>query len=132
MTAALRQRRVRMQTKDGGSARSRFDAVFISCWRLRFVEPVKPPAFDAWPLPRTSRRTLPACRPAPPRQNRYIPATNTTPENSSVVTQYPMMSRTPSPAIASAGSAQNGCAMLVHASPYAIAIAALPRSAPSA
>ena len=78
------------------------------------------------------RRETGCAPPASRGQNRYIPATNTTPENSSVVTQYPMMSRTPSPAIASAGSAQNGCAMLVQASPYAIAIAALPRSAPSA
>src|SRR3954449_12384794 len=43
-----------------------------------------------------------------------------------------MMSRTPSRAMAKAGRAQNGCAMLVHASPYAIAMAALPISAPMA
>lgn len=46
----------------------------------------------------------------------------TTPVNERVITQYPIMSFAPSPAIARAGNAQKGCIILVHASPHAIAI----------
>src|SRR5665648_1290126 len=59
------------------------------------------------------------------------PPQTTIPTKNRVIRQKPMISLADSPAIPSAGSAQNGCIILVQASPQAIAMPVIAELTPS-